>query len=126
MCIENLLNPISEQADKYVILPIPTDEQLAVNLSNTIITAEKKHQSEVDQDYDDDITKAEKIPLTLKEVTIACSRIHYSLSSQTDSAKHPSWKSHLNELLKLKNHLNLSQEANEVQKTLNYCFEPCY
>ncbi|MBW0484167.1 hypothetical protein O181_023882 [Austropuccinia psidii MF-1] len=109
MSIENLLNAISEQDDKDVILPIPTDEQLAFNVSNTIITTEKKDQSEVDQDDDDDITKAEEIHLTLKEVTIACSQIHYALSSQTSSARDPSWNSHLKESLKLRSHLYLSQ-----------------
>ncbi|MBW0534209.1 hypothetical protein O181_073924 [Austropuccinia psidii MF-1] len=81
MSIQNLINQITEQADQDDILPMPTDEQLAFNVSNTMVTNENQDQSEVNQDDDDHITKAEKIPLNLKEVTIACNQIHYALSS---------------------------------------------
>ncbi|MBW0494311.1 hypothetical protein O181_034026 [Austropuccinia psidii MF-1] len=117
MSIENLLNPIAEQADQDDIIPITTDENLAFNVSNMIITTESQDQSEVDQDDDDEITKADKITLTLKEVTTPCNQIHYSLLRRPDSAKDPNWNSHLKALLKVKNDLHLSQEANKAQKT---------
>ncbi|MBW0460744.1 hypothetical protein O181_000459 [Austropuccinia psidii MF-1] len=96
MSIENLLNPITKQAYQDFILPMTSDEHLSFDISNKSITTEKQDQSEVDQDDDDDITKTEKIPLTLEEVTIDCSQIQYSLSSRPSSEKDPNWKYHLN------------------------------
>ncbi|MBW0462678.1 hypothetical protein O181_002393 [Austropuccinia psidii MF-1] len=44
MSIEDLCNPMAEQADQDDILPMQTDEQLAFNVSNKMITTENQDQ----------------------------------------------------------------------------------
>ncbi|MBW0576878.1 hypothetical protein O181_116593 [Austropuccinia psidii MF-1] len=124
MSMKNLLHPISENSDQDDILPMSSDENLSFNISNPIITTQNQDQLEVDQDDNDHITEVEKIPFTLKEVTVGCNQINYTISNKPASEKDPIWKSHLKELLKLNNYLRLSKEANKVHKSLNDIFLP--